>query len=87
MRTVTVDVADLLDLVNSAGSYGFGASVFLAAMGDWAGWVTDEEIEAFAARYLTPEVIAKGYSEEDAAEARSGLREWRNRYCRKGEKR
>lgn len=85
MRTVTVDVTDLLGLVNCADSYGFGNSEFLAAMGGWAGWVTDEEIEAFAARYTTLEMIAKGYGEEDAAEARSGLREWRDRFCRKGD--
>lgn len=80
MRDLSVNLFDLLDLVQCASDYGFADDVFEDAMASWAGDVTDEEISAFADKYVTPEFRARGFSEEDVEDAIEVLTEWRDRY-------
>jgi hypothetical protein len=80
-RKLSIELDDLLDLVNCAEDYGFADDVFLDAAAEWMGRkLSDAEIEEFAARYLTPEMEAKGYSEEDAGSTPESLRAFRDRY-------
>jgi hypothetical protein len=82
-RTLSVSLEDLLSLVNCAKDYGFARSVFLDAMADWTGRaVSDAEIRDYAQGYMTPEMIARGFGEEDHDEAIETLTRWRDYYCR-----
>lgn len=79
--TVHVDVSDILSLVHCAHDYGHGNSVFMDAMAGMLGrQLADEEILAYANDYTTPEMVAKGYSEEDRDSAIETLREFKVRY-------
>jgi hypothetical protein len=72
-REVKVPLVELLDLVNAVVVYGYAHSVIMVSLAEFAGDVTDEEIEGFT-KWL-------GREEEDREEARENLREWRARYA------
>jgi hypothetical protein len=82
-KTVTVEVDDVLSLVACASTYGYADDVFFDGM---AGMLdrqcSDEEIEAYAQSFLSDEMKAQGFGEDDAADARSAVTEWRDRYCK-----
>lgn len=81
MRKLKVKLEDVLDLIVCAEDYGHTNSVLHTTLAGWIGdALTDNEIESSAASYLTPEMRAKGYGEEDADETREKLRAWRSRY-------
>ena len=80
MRPISIDLADLLDIVNCAEAYGHGNDVLLATLAEWAGPVSDAEIAEYADRYLTPDAVAKGYTAEDRREAAAWLTAWCDRY-------
>lgn len=82
-REIKTALHNILDLVNCAEDYGFQDDVLMTAFRDMTGWVTDEEIEAFVQGFMTPEMQAKGFGEEDAEAARTRVTEWRNRYCKR----
>lgn len=77
---VNVDLDDLLSLIACADDYGYGNPVLMDAFRSWSTPITDEEIEAYAASFLTDEQRARGYGEEDADEARTRLRDFRARF-------
>jgi len=81
-RKIETDLETILDLVNCAEDYGFRDDVLFTVFRDMTGWVTDEEIKAYADRFLTPEFRAQRYSEEDAESSTLRLTEWRDRYCK-----
>jgi hypothetical protein len=82
VRNLTFPLNDLLDVVSAAEDYGYGDDVLMDALARWAGPVTDAEIAAFTAGFLTPESRAQGYTEEDRDGAIERLTEWRDRYAR-----
>jgi hypothetical protein len=86
MRHITIQLPDLLDLVNAADGGGFGRPMLLSALADWAGVVTDAEIAEYADDFLSPELRARGYSGDDRDHAIEGLTEWRDRYCQNGKR-
>ena len=80
-RRLTIDADDVLDLVHAAEDYHWG-SPLLCTLADWLDrTITDDEIEAFAMQFLTPEMLAKGYGDEDATAARERLTAFKKRYC------
>lgn len=76
-RELTVDLDDLLSLVNCAEDFGFGSSMFYGAMRDWAGKVTKKEIRAYAKALAATE----GYSEDDGESAEYNLMRWKETYA------
>lgn len=56
MRVLTVPLDDVLSLAHCAEDYGFADDVLLSALGEMSGHVTDEEIDEYAAGFLTPEM-------------------------------
>lgn len=85
MRQFTIDLDDILSLVSCAPTYGFADEVFYDAMASWMDrTLSDEEIEDQARSFLEPEMVAKGYGEEDAQEVRERLAAFKNRYCPDG---
>lgn len=78
MRTVTVEVNSILDLVNCSEDYGFSDDVFLSAMYDFCGEVSDQDIIGYA-QTLTDE---DGYSVEDRREACDRLSQWRKKHLK-----
>ena len=81
MRDVTIDLENILELVHCAEMYGLAKSTLMGRLANWTKYVSDEEIEAYAAEYLTEKSKAEGYSEEDYEVAIETITEWRNRYC------
>ncbi len=84
MRHAAVPISEILSLVNCAEDYGYADDVLFDAFAGWFGrTVTDEEIEAYAADFLTPENRAKGYSEEDYEASMERLTRWRDQFCKR----
>ncbi|QHU99989.1 hypothetical protein [Synechocystis sp. CACIAM 05] len=81
MKTINVDLSDILELIHCAEVYGFANPVLLEAFAEMAGSVSDQEIIEFAQeKYLSDEARSQGYSEEDYKSAISVLTNWRNKY-------
>ena len=81
-RVLCVPVGEILSLVARARSYRFEQQVLFDAFGKFAGWVKDEEIDAFLHdEFLSPEQQAKGYTQEDADEAMAAIVQWRRDYA------
>jgi len=81
MRTVTVELSEILSLVSCADDYGFVNDVLFDALAEFAGYtLSDEEISEFAGSFLEPKQIEAGYGQEDADMAVERLEEWRRRY-------
>jgi hypothetical protein len=80
MRTVTIPIKEILDLVVCAEDYGHTNGVLLTTLAEWAGDVTDAEIHEHAAWYLTPKAKAQGYTKVDRDEAVERLTEWWEKY-------
>ena len=76
---IRVDLDDLLSLIACAEDYGFGHPILMDAFRSWLAPITDAEIEAYAATFLTDERRAQGYGEEDAVEVVERLRAFRAR--------
>lgn len=81
-REVTTTLQNVLSLVNCAEDYGHGNSVMMSALAELSGNVTDAEIAEFAAAFMLPEMLARGYGAGDRDAATGRLTEWRDRYCR-----
>jgi hypothetical protein len=78
---VSVEVPDILSLIHCAQDYGHGNNIFMDAMaGMLDRRLDDEEIRAYADNFMAPEMIAKGYGEEDRDNALETLREFKLRY-------
>lgn len=83
MRYLSIPISEILSMVSCAEGYGFEDDVLFDGFAGWVGrTVTDEEIEAYAADFLTPESRAKGYSEEDYEGCKERLTAWRDKYCK-----
>ena len=78
MKTVQINLREILDLVNAASDYGIYSSMFSQAMAEWAGSVSDAEIQEYADWFLTPEAAEQGYSEEDRDSAIETVTAWRD---------
>lgn len=72
MRTVTIDLEEILDVVSAAEDYGYGDDVLFDALANWAGAVSDAEIAEHATAFLSEDYV------------RRRLTEWRDRYCKPG---
>lgn len=84
MRKLEIEIDEVLSLVSCAQDYGFANALLFGAFASWcSGKVSDDEIENYAADFMTPESIAKGFSEEDYDDIKERLTEWRDRYCKK----
>lgn len=75
-RTVTIPVSEILDIVAAAEDYEFAHPILLAALRDWAGDVTPEEVVAYAKTYAEPDAVKAGYTDEDVEIVRERLMEW-----------
>lgn len=80
MRELKIDLSEILDLVSCAQDYGFADDVLMCSLYDFTGDVSDEEIKDFSASFLTPEMRAQGYSEEDQEQTAERVTEWRDTY-------
>jgi hypothetical protein len=80
--SVATTLDDVLSIIACSDDYGHTNEVvqhfFTGLLG---GWIGDDEIEAYASSFLTPEMLAKGYGEEDAEDRRERLQEFRRRWC------
>ncbi len=76
MRTLKVDLQDILDLVVCADDYGHTNDVLMSSLAEFTGVVSYVEIEEFAKELGSQD----GYGEEDEEEARARLTQWRIRY-------
>lgn len=82
-RQLTIPLDEILSLVSCAEDYGFSDDVLLVAFADMCDRsVSDEEIAAYAASFLTAESRAQGYGEEDAEAVALACTEWRDKYCK-----
>lgn len=83
-RAVSVEVSDILSLIDCAEDYGFHSDVLFDAFREWLAGLSsaemDEEVEAYARSLVTDERLAQGYGAEDAESARKRLGEFRARY-------
>lgn len=75
-----VDQDDILSLIATAYDYGHANQVCLGALVEWAWPITDEDIERYVSDFLTPDMIAQGYGQEDYDQAKARLEEARERY-------
>lgn len=85
-RKIETDLDNILDLIACADDYGHNNQVLMVSLAEITGYVTDKEINDYAAWYLTDEGRADGYSEEDVDSTTESLKNWRNRYCAQWEK-
>jgi hypothetical protein len=81
MRSIQIDMAEILSLVHCAGDYGFAKSILLSAFAGMTGFVTDAEILEYSQTFQTPEMQSQGYTSEDVDSALETVTEWRDRYC------
>ncbi len=81
-RCVSVPREDILGLIICADGYGLAHQVLFCDFANWLGDLSDEEIEDQAAAFLTPEMRAQRYGEEDAENAREALHEFRDKYMK-----
>jgi hypothetical protein len=75
-RTVEIQVEDILDLISCAEDYGHTNSVCISSLFEWAGPISDEDIEAYVTQVLTD----PQYGEEDAEDIKELLTELRDKY-------
>jgi GNAT superfamily N-acetyltransferase len=81
--TVEIPLFDILDLIACAEDYGHTNQIIMSTFAEWLGHVlSDEDIEDYAQGYLTEEMRAKGYSEEDYEALKTQLVAWREKWCR-----
>ena len=73
-------LSEILDLASAASDYGYDRDVLMCSLYEFAGDVSDEEIDEFSAGFVTPERLAQAYTEEDQQEISERLTEWRNKY-------
>jgi len=84
MRQCKVDLEAVLDIIVAADDYGYDQDELMTFLAAVVRPLTDDEIDEFAAGYLTEENKAKGYGEEDASSAADTLRTFREKwreYC------
>lgn len=79
-RIVKTDLFNILDLINCVETYGFGDDVFYSSMFDLIRPVGNIEIRDYASRYMTPELLSQGYTDEDYDAAILNLTTLRDRY-------
>ena len=75
MRTITIPLEEILDLVSAADLYGYDDDVLMTSLFEFAK-PTEEEIAEFSKRYLTEEYAEQGYGEEDYREILTKLLAW-----------
>jgi hypothetical protein len=75
-RQRTIPFFDILDLISCAEDYGHTNSVCMTSLFEWAGPVSDEDIEAYVTNVLTD----PQYGEEDAEDIKERLTELRDKY-------
>lgn len=85
MRDITVNLVEILDLINCSEDYGFSDDVLMSAFAEYTGWVTDDEIEKYSLTYLNKTMREQGYTESDYENAKENLKGWRKKYCKKRE--
>jgi hypothetical protein len=81
VRTLNIDLFDILNLVHAAEDFGYARSVLFGAFADMTSFVSDNEIIEYAESFLTEEAQIEGYTEEDHASAIEAITCWRNTYC------
>ena len=76
-------LSEVLSLVSCAETYGHTNDVIMGAFARWLGFkCSDEEIDAYADWFATPEAAKQGYGEEDRSAIRERLIAWRDRHCK-----
>jgi hypothetical protein len=80
MPNRTIDQDDILSLIATADDYGHHNSVCMGALVEWAWPITDEDIERYASDFLTDEMKAQGYGQDDYDSVKERLEEARTRY-------
>ena len=80
MRTITVDLSLILELVSCAETYGYNKSILLSGFAEMIDELTDSDIEQYVNKFLTPEFLQQGYGQEDVDSVRETLQTFRSQY-------
>jgi len=82
-REITLPLDEILSLVSCAEDYGHTTDVLMTTLAGWLDFTcSDQEIDAYANWFVSPDAVKQGYGEEDKENIRERLIEWRNEYCK-----
>lgn len=76
-----IEQDDIISLIATADDYGHHNQVCMGALVEWAWPITDEDIERYVSDFLTPDMIAQGYGQEDYDQAKERLEVARTRFA------
>ncbi len=82
-RVCNVPIGEILSLVHCSDDYGFYNDVLMCSFASITGYVYDNEILSYAEGFLSEEMKAHGYGEEDRDSAIETCTDWRDKYCEK----